>query len=296
MMRRLLVVWALLLCGIVCLAQEPHAQMFCMCQVGGSGAGGGGTLLLDKLSVSPLIAVSSRKLRSAYAGNALAVGNTGGGGTTNIGFTGNDLNTSLLSSTCGSNTFGIQKWFDQSGNGNDLSNSSGGNYPVVCSSGTLQEQNSHVWAVGQVNASLMNWPNLGTSQPFTFVFAAQWPSGANGASVLWGDGTNTIRLGSLVDYNPAFPTQVTAGTPDNLTHSIVFIVTGSSSKIIVDNVTLATVSPGTNGLASAPTLWNGGGNENIAEFLFFNSVLGPTDIAAIYNDATVGQKGYWGTP
>lgn len=59
-------------------------------------------------------AYSTRKLRSAYAGSALRVVDSGGANPTDIGFTGEDLNITQLSTFIGSfGTAYVTTWYDQ---------------------------------------------------------------------------------------------------------------------------------------------------------------------------------------
>lgn len=86
-------------------------------------------------------AYSLRKLRSAYSGNAIRVVRTGDAATLNIGFTssGELDTTALLNFITGSTSGLVDVWYDQSGNGRDLTQSS---RPVIVSGGTLLTQNS----------------------------------------------------------------------------------------------------------------------------------------------------------
>jgi hypothetical protein len=67
------------------------------------------------------IAHSIRKLRSAYSGNAIRVRRSSDNAEQDIGFTSaGDLNTTSLNTFCGANDGFVTTWYDQSGNANDL--------------------------------------------------------------------------------------------------------------------------------------------------------------------------------
>jgi hypothetical protein len=78
--------------------------------------------VLDLITAVPTAAYSSRKLKAAYGGFALQVWRQSDFATQDIGF-GPDcsLDTPSLLSFCSGTNCNISKWYDQSGNGNDLS-------------------------------------------------------------------------------------------------------------------------------------------------------------------------------
>ena len=101
-----------------------------------------GTLLLD-LYPNAAAAYSLRKLRTAYTGAAIEVRvDTTGQPTYDIGFDSNgELDTTDLLSKAGSNDAYVSTWYDQSGGGNDATQSNASNQPQIVSSGSLITQN-----------------------------------------------------------------------------------------------------------------------------------------------------------
>lgn len=95
-------------------------------------------LLLD-LYPNASAAYSLRKLRTAYAGAAIEVRiDTTGQPVYNIGFDSNgDLDTADLLSKAGANDAYVSKWYDQSGNGLNTTNSTASNQPQIVSSGSI---------------------------------------------------------------------------------------------------------------------------------------------------------------
>ncbi len=97
-------------------------------------------LLLDKYQ-NAYAAWSLRKLRNDYTGAAIQVTRTSDSATQEIGFVGEDLDTSALTTFAGGNTCVVSIWYDQSGNGRDIDIPSA-KRPTIVSSGTLQTLSS----------------------------------------------------------------------------------------------------------------------------------------------------------
>jgi hypothetical protein len=94
-------------------------------------------LVLDQLSATSSAAYSLRKLRSGYAGKAINVRRSSDNTSTDIGFVGNVLDTATVLSFVGSGNGYITAWYDQSGNGNNATQSTAVNQPQIVSSGTV---------------------------------------------------------------------------------------------------------------------------------------------------------------
>jgi len=89
------------------------------------------------------VAYSLRLLRSAYTGSAVRVRRSSDNAEQNIGFDAlGNLNTTALTTFCsGTNGF-VTTWYDQSGNGNNLTQSIATNQPQIVSSGSVILKNS----------------------------------------------------------------------------------------------------------------------------------------------------------
>lgn len=97
------------------------------------------TLLLDSVTNLATIAVSvSRRLRSAYSGNAFTAIKFSDGSTNNIGFSGNNVDTNALATFASGADVGVQILYDQSGNGNNMEAAGGATnvLPLVWKSST----------------------------------------------------------------------------------------------------------------------------------------------------------------
>ncbi len=88
------------------------------------------------------VAYSVRKLRTAYAGPCLRVRESGGNTETDIGFSGNNLDTASLAVFCAGVDGFVTKWYDQSGNANDAAQATAANQPKIVSAGSVLTINS----------------------------------------------------------------------------------------------------------------------------------------------------------
>lgn len=262
---------------------------------GGGYVGSSASFLLDTLSVSPTIAYSTRKLRAAYAGNALTARNASNA-TQTIGFNGsNDLDSTALTTFAAGTAVGSSIWNDQSGNGNDATAVSTGTVFVALltdSSGNPLTQNGHVWHVGQTNLSSYNLPAItfsGTTG-FTVVAVEALPVGGNSASQTVAGTNIAVKFGSG-QWVATQTANISGGTSDNSAHCVISIFHGASSSIIVDGSSVASGDTGAS-TASSIVLWNANGNTNVAELLIFASVLSGGDQTLIKNSCQT----YWGTP
>lgn len=117
--------------------------MFLPSFMGFDKAGFGVPLLLD-LYPNAAAAYSVRKLRTAYTGSAIRVRRSSDNAEQDIGFSGGNLDTSALTSFCGAGNGFVTTWYDQSGNGNNATQSTAANQPQIVSSGIVILQDGNV--------------------------------------------------------------------------------------------------------------------------------------------------------
>lgn len=104
-----------------------------------------GGVILPLLDTYPnaAAAYSLRKLRTLYTGNAIRVRRSSDNTEQDIGFTATgNLDTSALTSFCGSGNGFVTTWYDQSGNGRNATQTTASNQPQIVSSGSVITQNS----------------------------------------------------------------------------------------------------------------------------------------------------------
>ena len=99
------------------------------------------TLLLDDYP-NAAAAYSLRKLRTAYTGNCIEVRRSNDNTTSNIGFSGNYLDTAALKTFCGSNSCFVRTWYDQSTNArNVIQTADNTRQPRIVNAGTIERRN-----------------------------------------------------------------------------------------------------------------------------------------------------------
>ena len=98
--------------------------------------------ILDQLSVQSAAAYSLRKLRYGYSGNAIRVRRSSDNTETDIGFVNRLLDTATLLSFIGSGSGFINIWYDQTGNGYNLTQTTAANQPRIVNAGVIDSLNS----------------------------------------------------------------------------------------------------------------------------------------------------------
>lgn len=97
---------------------------------------------LNMISTSANVAYSLRRMRCAYSGAAIRVRRSSDNATQDIGFTvSGDLDTAALKTFVGSGNGFVNIWYDQSGNGKNLSQSTASNQPQIVATGVVIRQN-----------------------------------------------------------------------------------------------------------------------------------------------------------
>lgn len=99
------------------------------------------TLLLDTFSTAGA-GYSTRKIRSGYTGPAIKVRRSSDNTELDIGFTGNDLDTTALLAFCGAGSGFVSTWYDQSVNARHLTQVTTANQPRIVNAGVLDTINS----------------------------------------------------------------------------------------------------------------------------------------------------------
>ena len=98
------------------------------------------SFLFDEVSGASA-AYSLRKLNSSYSGSAIGVRRASDNSTLSIGFVNNELDTATLNSFCNGTDGFVTTWYDQSGNGYDLTQSTASLQFKIVNSGTIYTVN-----------------------------------------------------------------------------------------------------------------------------------------------------------
>lgn len=168
--------------------------------------------VLAQSNFNPSAAYSLRRLNCNYTGPAIRVRRNGaGGGTLDIGFTANgSLDTAALKAFVPSPREGfIQIWYDQSGNGKDLEQTTNANQPRIVNNGIVDRENGLPAIVFQDVSDLMLAPSMNI-QSFSAVRKAFNGTSSSGYQYLVSVPANadfSIRCGNIAsmrygDNNP----------------------------------------------------------------------------------------------
>lgn len=107
-------------------------------------------LLLDVVGVSAAVAYSTRRLRAAYSGPCLRVRRSSDDVQQDIGFSGDVLDTTALTTFIGANSGFVVTWYDQSGNANNATQAATDQQPNIVNAGTVRTLNGR---------TSLFWPN-----------------------------------------------------------------------------------------------------------------------------------------
>jgi len=127
------------------------------------------SLLLD-LYPSAAAAYSVRKLRTAYTGSAIRVRRSSDNTEQDIGFSDGNLDTTSLTSFCGAGNGFVTTWYDQSGNGINVTQTTASNQPQIVSSGSVLLVNGKP-AIFSLNKRLLNASQPNINSPVSDFYA-----------------------------------------------------------------------------------------------------------------------------
>jgi hypothetical protein len=110
--------------------------------------------IINNLVTSPFpfdsvddLAFSIRKINPSYSGYCMRIRRSTDNAELDIGFNGVDLDTSAISTFCGTGIGYVVKWYDQSGNSNDMFNTTAVNQPFIYNNGfTLRNGKPYISA------------------------------------------------------------------------------------------------------------------------------------------------------
>lgn len=140
--------------------------------------------LLD-LYPSAAAAYSLKKLRDAYTGSAIRVRRSSDNTEQNIGFIGENLDTSALTSFCGSGNGFVSTWYDQSGNARNATQTTAANQPQIVSSGSIILENGKP-AITNSGSTGFNLSSNITINSFTILWVARkFQIASNGSIMLY---------------------------------------------------------------------------------------------------------------
>ena len=251
-------------------------------------------LLLEQYPGSTA-AYSVRKIRYAYTGDAMRIREDSGNTEADIGFDSNgDLDTAAIASHCGSANGYVVTWYDQSGSGNDVTQSTTTKQPQIYNGTAVITRNGkpavHFFPVGSLGTGL-DGVTLSVSNRSRTIFAVQslettGPSG--GAQVIGRALSSTYAYWSVIS-GARFVTQAhrTSGRIDAFTavaepvgtQILKVDVANTSNLLIYKNGTQVDSRTDNNadwsstawGLGGLPSMGNNASGNTLAEIVMYES-------------------------
>ena len=205
--------------------------------------------LLDLYGTNVLMAYSFRKLSSAYAGSAVRVRRTSDNTEQDIGFDASgNLDTSTLTTFLGSSDGFITKWYDQSGNSRDGSQTLASRQIRIATAGVIVTKNSLPTTQGgaSLHVNISGVPT--TSQPVTsfevYAHNSATLAGTSGTLTSLVDSNNFIRndykrfvrAGVLSKFGTQINAESSISQSDTDLHVFTRMLNGSSSVVRTDQV------------------------------------------------------------
>jgi len=235
--------------------------------------GGGYVGLLD-LFPNAAAAYSLRKLRAAYSGAAVRVRRSSDNTEQDIGFDANgDLDTTALLAfvgTGGTDNGFVTTWYDQSGNGNNATNATASEQPLVVSGGTLVTENGKaaILSAPLATQNLLR-ATFTLAQPLSIIGVVKTPLDRDQVPI--SSQNTTLRAYRRFATSDNFLIQagsnVFAGS-QTLAQSLEFAVyNGSSGIFALDGNLLTTANFGTNGLDNLDLFQSNGGLPSYETYL-----------------------------
>lgn len=153
------------------------------------------TGLLDTYS-GAAVAYSLRLLRAEYSGSAIRVRRSDDNAEQNIGFRNNVLDTSALTTFCGSSDGFVVTWFDQSGNTNNLTQSTASFQAKIVGEGSVILEDGKPTLEFDGSNDFMLSDSLSSNQPISYFHLRRYRTTdqvknaltfSNDAGFAWGD-------------------------------------------------------------------------------------------------------------
>lgn len=265
-------------------------------------------LVLDELGVAAAAAYSLRQLRNAYTGAAINVTRSSDGTTSAIGFSGGSLDTTALLAFVGSGNGFVNTWYDQSGNGLNLTQSTAASQPQIVASGALYEFSSRPYfyvngaginggGIALTNSAITTFESGPSTANIVSVYESEhnYPGiigSYNGGNLVYGyNGSSAVGAFRLNGASTSFSYSAVSGSP--LVYS--FLTAGITSGAVTAAMYANGTSEGTASVSGYGTQASGAGVGNLsyssdtlsayfAEATVFASQLSTTDRSTLENN------------
>ena len=242
--------------------------------------------LLDTYS-GAAAAYSLRLLDSTYTGDAIRVRRASDNAEQDIGFTNNELDTAALATFCAGTDGFVKVWYDQSGNGNDATQTTTANqWKIYDASTGVSTRSGSVTIERGSSVQILASVNLGTiAQPID-CFSVQAANAGAGLARVWRTSSSSINAAIRKDTNDlllttsvALVSSVISPAPDNGELRLMSALLNSTSSLIhFDGSQVASGDAGTLTINSDVHIGGLGTSQLVDSFSEF--ILYPSDQSA----------------
>ncbi len=205
------------------------------------------SLLLDTYP-NAAAAYSLRKLRTAYSGSAVRVRRSSDNTEQDIGFTGNNLNTTELTTFVGAGNGFVTTWYDQSGNAQNATQTTQASQPRIVNSGVVQLTNSkpslyfdgvNDFLTGSALSNYITASTFSNISVFNPIVLTTNNTLLESNDALWIDSTNGYAGVFFKSTNNLF-----AGVYSNVLHQVSIPITANTqitsfAKLVSGNVSIS---------------------------------------------------------
>ncbi len=246
--------------------------------------------VIDAVGVSAEVAYGLRRLRSAYSGRCIRVRRSSDNAELDIDllFNGN-LDTATLLAHCGANNGFVVTWYDQSGNGRDVTQATAANQPQIVGAGAVLTRNGKPTVVFDGTDGLTGASATFQTQSVGTVFKATTLSGitslfrhqpGSGVETSWRfSGTNYqyYRLPTV----PTAPGGPGTGLPARIATAIAS--NGTNSQVFQDGGLVGSMAALNSGTTTGSFFigWNGSIEQFVGDL---------SEIIGFTNNLTVAQR------
>lgn len=247
-------------------------------------------LLLDAYP-NAVTAVSFRKLREAYAGSCLRVRRSSDNTELDIGFSGNYIDYVSMTTFVGLGNGFITKWYDQSGNGNDWTQTNASFQYRVINTGNLETIGGQLTAFAVNGNYRMDVPSVNMVD--TYVIHRYYPNRPIGVLTDNGGGGSKYGLNSVSGSSSTTLTQ-NIGSPQILIDGVASVTTRGdvyTALNVAENKSVVMRNGSVTGTFQS-TYYSGVADYGFGGYVFEWVVYDVTQTS--YNDIITEQMTYYG--
>lgn len=227
-----------------------------------------------------------RRLQAAYAGPAIRVRRSNDNAELSIGFSGSGgLNTAALLAHCGANSGFVTTWYDQSGNGRNLTQATSGAQPRIVNAGVVDTLGGVPALICDAVDDFMTATTWGTiSQPFSRNTVVRMAASLSGSTHVMNTATGVPNVADFTNNGTtltAFAGNVGPSTTVSANERMVYtsIYDGASSVVAKNGILSATGDPGSSSTAGFSININGSnfGGFSYQEIVLFDARVSTTN-------------------